>query len=69
MIGASNTNGDASCMKTFEYNLSTGKYISDYTNDDDNTKSVHKEGVHKLNPLPKIETHELFSIELEGESI
>jgi hypothetical protein len=69
LIGANNTNGDASYMKTFEYNLSTGKYISDYTNDDDATKSVKKEGVHKLNPLPKIETHELFSIEVGGEYI
>lgn len=66
LIGARNNTGDPTYNESFEYNLSTGKYIYDYSNDDDDTKSVKKEGVQKLNPLPKIETFELFSIEVDG---
>ncbi|WP_090105716.1 hypothetical protein [Chitinophaga sp. CF118] len=69
LIGASSITGDPTYSKTFDYNLSTGRYVSEYTNDDDDTKSVKKEGVHKLNTLPKIENFELFSIEVEGERI
>ena len=69
LIGASQANGDGSYINTLEYNLSTGKYISDFTKDGDEANSVHKEGVYKLNPLPKIETYELLSIEVEGEFI
>ena len=66
LIGARNNTGDPSYMESFEYNLSTGKYVYDYSNDDDDTKSVKKQGTHKLNPLPKLETFELFSIEVDG---
>jgi hypothetical protein len=69
LIGASSITGDPAYTKTFDYNLSTGRYVSEYTNDDDDTKSVKKEGGHKLNTLPKIENFELFSIEVEGERI
>ncbi len=68
-IGGSKINGDASYTSSVDYNLSTGKYIYEYTTENEGGKSEKKEGVQKLKTLPNIETHELFSLEIAGQNL
>ena len=72
LIGANRLDGDASYTSTVDYNLSTGKYIYEYTNDNEDEnqmKSQKKEGIQKLKTLPNIETYELFSLEVAGQNL
>ncbi|MFP3598799.1 hypothetical protein [Chryseobacterium sp. SIMBA_029] len=69
LIGAESHTGNAAEYSSVDYNLSTGKYVSVYENEDqlpELPKSYKKEGVKKISPLPNIETFELFSLEVEG---
>lgn len=69
LIGGESHTGNASEYSSIDYNLSTGKYISVYENNDnlpELPKSNKKEGTKKLSSLPNIETFELFSLEVGG---
>lgn len=69
LIGGESHTGSAVEYSSIDYNLSTGKYISVYENDEnlpELQKSHKKEGTKKLSSLPNIETFELFSLEVGG---
>lgn len=65
LIGARKNTGDPNYSESFDFNLSTGKYVYDYVNDEDDSKSKKKTGVHKFNPLPNIETFEPFAMDVD----
>ncbi|QHS58829.1 hypothetical protein [Chitinophaga agri] len=68
LIGASSNTGDPTFNQSFEYNLSTGKYIAEYRNYETD-KKASTEATHKPAKLPRIESYKLFSLEVNGESL
>lgn len=68
LIGASSNTGDPNFNQSLEYNLSTGKYVSEYRNYENDTKR-DATGTQKLAKLPRIESYKLFTVEVNGESL
>jgi hypothetical protein len=69
LIGASTHNGDPSQNSSIEYNMSTGNYVSEYINYDDEKLSRTVKGKLKPASLPRIEDYELFTIEVASQRL
>lgn len=72
LIGASTFTGDPTYSESLEFNLSTGQYVYEYSNDDETSnsaKSRSEKGVLKLKTLPEISTYEIFSLEVAGRTL
>lgn len=68
LIGASSNEGGQDYTASLEYNLSTGKYISSYTNYETG-KSTSSTGTQKLTSLPRIESYEPFTLKVNNREL
>ena len=69
LIGASTNTGDPVQNSSIEYNMSTGNYVSEYINYDDEKLSRTVKGTLKLAKLPRIDDYELFTIEVASQQL